>query len=390
MYNFVCPLIVYGDNSLDYIAQIKGNKAFIVTDKNIVKLGLIKHVTDQLDAKKIKWEIFDEVEAEPSTDTIRKGGVAVGKYQPDWVIGVGGGSCMDAAKAVILLLARPELKPEELSINFDFNFREKARLMAIPTTSGTGSEASWAIVLTDTKDNYKIGLGTPEDMPDVAILDPVMVMGMPPQVTADTGMDVICQAIEAYISSWGTSLTAGPALIATRLALEYLPRAYKDGNDVDARREMMNAAMMGGLSGSNSMFGLGHGTGHALGAIFHIPHGRTVGLFLPYTLEYIINDSEEATTKIAEIARYCGLIAESDKECAKALIAKIRALAKEIKQPLSVKDCGIDKAKYEKEMPGLISRALNEIMTMTAPRVPGTEDLDKLFRYAYEGKSIDF
>jgi alcohol dehydrogenase class IV len=390
MYNFVCPLIVYGDNSLDYIAQIKGNKAFIVTDKNIVKLGLIKHVTDQLDAKKIKWEIFDEVEAEPSTDTIRKGGVAVGKYQPDWVIGVGGGSCMDAAKAVILLLARPELKPEELSINFDFNFREKARLMAIPTTSGTGSEASWAIVLTDTKDNYKIGLGTPEDMPDVAILDPVMVMGMPPQVTADTGMDVICQAIEAYISSWGTSLTAGPALIATRLALEYLPRAYKDGNDVDARREMMNAAMMGGLSGSNSMFGLGHGTGHALGAIFHIPHGRTVGLFLPYTLEYIINDSEEATTKIAEIARYCGLIAESDKECAKALIAKIRALAKEIKQPLSVKDCGIEKAKYEKEMPGLISRALNEIMTMTAPRVPGTEDLDKLFRYAYEGKSIDF
>lgn len=390
MYNFVCPFIVYGDNSLDYIAQIKGNKAFIVTDKNIVKLGLIKHVTDQLDAKKIKWEIFDEVEPEPSTDTIRKGGVAVGKYQPDWVIGIGGGSCMDAAKAVILLLARPELKPEDLSVNFDFNFREKARLMAIPTTSGTGSEASWVIVLSDTKDNYKIGLGTPEDMPDVAILDPVMVMGMPPQVTADTGMDVVCQAIEGYISTWGTSLTAGPALIATRLALEYLPRAYKDGNDLDARKEMMNAAMMGGLSGSNSMFGLGHGTGHALGAIFHLPHGRTVGIFLPYTLEYIINGSEEATTKIAEIARYCGLIAGSDKECAKALIAKIRALAKEIKQPLSVKDCGIDKAKYEKEMPGLISRALNEIMTMTAPRVPGTEDLDKIFRYAYQGKSIDF
>lgn len=390
MYNFVCPFIVYGDNSLDYIAQIKGNKAFIVTDKNIVKLGLIKHVTDQLDAKKIKWEIFDEVEPEPSTDTIRKGGVAVGKYQPDWVIGIGGGSCMDAAKAVILLLARPELRPEDLSVNFDFNFREKARLMAIPTTSGTGSEASWAIVLSDTKDNYKIGLGTPEDMPDVAILDPVMVMGMPPQVTADTGMDVVCQAIEGYISTWGTSLTAGPALIATRLALEYLPRAYKDGNDLDARKEMMNAALMGGLSGSNSMFGLGHGTGHALGAIFHIPHGRTVGIFLPYTLEYIINGSEEATTKIAEIARYCGLIAGSDKECAKALIAKIRALAKEIKQPLSVKDCGIDKAKYEKEMSGLISRALNEIMTMTAPRVPGTEDLDKIFRYAYQGKSIDF
>jgi alcohol dehydrogenase class IV len=390
MYNFVCPFIVYGDNSLDYLAQIKGKKAFLVTDKNIVKLGLTKPVTDQLDAKKIKWEIFDEVEAEPSTDTIRKGGVAVGKYQPDWVIGIGGGSCMDAAKAIILLLARPELKPEDLSVTFEFNFREKARLMTIPTTSGTGAEASWVIVLTDTKDNRKLGLGLPEVMPDVAILDPVMVMGMPPQVTADTGMDVVCQAIEGYISTWGTSLTAGPALIAIRLALQYLPRVYKDGNDLDARKEMMNAAMMGGLSGSNSMFGLGHGTGHALGGIFHIPHGRTVGLFLPYTLEYIINGSEEALTKIAEIARYCGFIAGSDKECAKALIAKIRALAKEIKQPLSVKECGIDKAKWEKEMPGLISRALNEIMTMTAPRVPGTEDLEKLFRYAFDGKSIDF
>lgn len=391
MENFSCPFIAYGDNALDYLAQIKGKKAFIVTDKNIVKLGLVKPVTDKLDATNIKWEIFDEVEAEPSLDTIKKGGIAVGKYQPDWVIGIGGGSCMDAAKAIILLLARPELEPETLSVLEDFNFRDKGKkLMAIPTTSGTGAEASWAIVLSDTKDNRKLGLGTPEVMPDVAILDPVMVMGMPPQVTADTGMDVICQAIEAYISSWGTSITAGPALIATRLALQYLPRAYKDGKDVDARKEMMNAAMMGGLSGCNSMFGLAHGTGHALGGIFHMPHGRTVGLFLPYTLEYIINGSEEALVKIAEIARYCGLNAGSDKECAKALIARIRTLAKEIKQPLSVKECGIDKAQWEKEMEGLVNRALNEVMTMTAPRVPGTEDLEKLFRYAYDGKSIDF
>ena len=162
MWNFACPLIVYGDNALDYLAQVKGKKAFIVTDKNIVKLGLIKPVTDQLDAKKIKWEIFDEVEPEPSLETIKKGGVAVGKYQPDWVIGIGGGSCMDAAKAIILLLARPELEPEALSVLEEFNFREKARLMAIPTTSGTGSEATWAIVLTDTKDNRKLGLGTTE------------------------------------------------------------------------------------------------------------------------------------------------------------------------------------------------------------------------------------
>jgi Alcohol dehydrogenase, class IV len=390
MWNFACPLVVYGDNALDYLAQVKGKKAFLVTDKNIVKLGLIKPVTDQLDAKNIKWQIFDEVEPEPSLETIKKGGIAVGKYQPDWVIGIGGGSCMDAAKAIILLLARPELEPEALSVLEEFNFREKARLMEIPTTSGTGSEASWAIVLTDTNDNRKLGLGTPEVMPDVAILDPVMVMGMPPQITADSGMDVICQAIEGYISTWGTSMTAGPGLIATRLTLDYLPRAYKNGNDLEARKEMMYAATMGGMCGSNSMFGLGHGTGHALGGIFHVPHGRTVGLFLPYTMEYMINGSEETTAKFAEIARYCRVTSGSDKECAKVLVAKIRALAKEIGQPLSVKDCGIDKAKYEKEIPSLIDRALNEVMTMTAPRVPGAEDLGKIFNYAYAGKSIDF
>jgi alcohol dehydrogenase class IV len=138
------------------------------------------------------------------------------------------------------------------------------------------------------------------------------------------------------------------------------------------------------------MAGLGHSTGHALGAIFHVPHGRAVGLFLPYTMEYLMNGSEETTTKYAEMARYCHVATGSDKECAKALVTRVRTLAKEIRQPLSVKDCGIDKGKYEKEIPALIERALNEIMTMTVTRVPGGEDLEKIFNYAYAGKSIDF
>jgi alcohol dehydrogenase class IV len=390
MWTFSCPFIAYGDNALEYIAQIQGKKAFIVTDKNIVKLGLAKLVTDQLDAVNIKWEIFDGVEPEPSLNTVKKGGVAVGKYQPDWVIGIGGGSCMDAAKAIIILLVRPDLEPDCIIASDTYNFRTKARLMAIPTTSGTGSEATWAIILTDTNENRKLGLGTTECMPDVAILDPVMVAGMPPQITADTGMDVITHAIEGYVSTWGTSITEGPGLIATRKALEYLPKAYKNGDDLETRKEMQNAAILGGMSFGNSMAGLGHSTGHALGAIYHVPHGRAVGLFLPYTMEYLINGSEETTTKYAEIARFCRIASGSDKECAKALAAKIRALAKEIGQPLSVKDCGIDKAKYEESIPGLIDRALNEVMTMTVTRVPGEEDLGKIFRYAYEGKSIDF
>lgn len=203
-------------------------------------------------------------------------------------------------------------------------------------------------------------------------------------------MDVICHAIEGYTSTWGTSMTLGPGLIATRLTLDYLVRAYKNGNDLDARKEMMYAATLGGMSFGNSMAGLGHSTGHALGALFHIPHGRAVGLFLPYTMEYLMNGSDDTLAKYAEMARYCRVASGSDKECSNALVARVRALAKEIRQPLSVKDCGIEKTKYEQSMPGLIERALNEVMTMTVTRVPGEEDLGKIFRYAYDGKGIDF
>jgi alcohol dehydrogenase class IV len=390
MWTFSAPLMAYGDNALEYLAQIQGKKAFIVTDKTIVKLGLVKLVTDQLDTIDLKWEIFDEVEPEPSLITIKKGGAAVAKYQPDWVIGVGGGSAMDAAKAIILLLARPDVEPDALSISETFNFRAKARLMAIPTTSGTGSEATWAIVLTDTVLNRKLGLGTTECMPDVAILDPVMVMGMPPLITADTGMDVLCHAIEGYVSTWGTTITEGPGLVAARRVFEYLEKAYKDGNDIQARKEMMYAATLAGMSFGNAMAGLGHSTGHALGAIFHVPHGRTVGMFLPYTMEYLINSSEETTAKYAEIARFCCGVSGSDKECAGALVKRIRDLAKAIKQPTAIKDCGIDKAKFDQEMPALVDRAINEVMTITVTRVPGEEDLTKIFEYAYAGKSIDF
>ncbi|MFZ0929036.1 MAG: iron-containing alcohol dehydrogenase [Syntrophobacteraceae bacterium] len=390
MWTFSCPTIVYGDNALEYLLQIRGSKAFIVTDRNIVRLGLAKLVTDQLDAAGIGWRIFDEVEAEPSLQTIKKGGVAVGEYQPDWVIGLGGGSCTDAAKAVIILLVRPDLEPDEIIASDTYNFRDKARLMAIPTTSGTGSEATWAIVLTDSATKRKLGLGTVECTPDVAILDPVMVLGMPPQITADSGMDVICQAIEGYVSTWGSSITEGPGLVAARQAFEYLPIAYKAGDDLEARKQMQNAAILAGMCFGNAMAGLGHSTGHALGAVFHIPHGRTVGLFLPYTMEYLINAADQTRAKYAEIARFCGLSSGSEEACALALVEKVRAVAMEIGQPATIRACGIEPAAFNAAIPDLIDRALNEVMTMTVSRVPGEEDLDKIFRYAYEGRRIDF
>ncbi len=390
MWTFSSPFIAYGDNALEYLGQIAGAKAFIVTDENIIKLGLVKKVTDQLEEKGMSWQVFDQVEPEPSLDTIKKGGVAVNEYQPNWVIGIGGGSCMDAAKAIILALARPDLEPDAFISSDTYDFRSKAKLMAIPTTSGTGSEATWAYILTDTKYQRKLGLGTTECMPDVAILDPEMVMGMPPVITADTGMDVLCQGIEGYTSIWGTAMTDGPGLVAVRRVFETLEKAYQQGDDLEARKEMMYAATLAGMSFGNAMAGLGHSTGHALGAIFHVPHGRAVGLFLPYTMEYLVNGSKEILAKFAEISRFCNISNGSDERCCSDLIEKIRSLAKSIGQPLTAKDCGIDADEYKAAIPDLVDRATNEVMTFTVSRIPESEDLEKIFMYAYDGKKIDF
>lgn len=387
---FSCPTFVYGDDSLEYLLQLDGKKAFIVTDKNMVTLGLTKLVTDKLDEAGIGWEIFDDIEPEPSAQSIKNGGVAVDKYQPDWVIGLGGGSCMDAAKAIIILLANPGLEPHVIKPTKTFGSRKKARLMAIPTTAGTGSEATFALILADTERQRKLLLGTRELTPDVAILDPVMVAGLPPQLTAETGMDAMCHAIEGYTSIWGTSITDGPGLIAIRQIFRFLAKSYHNGEDLKARKEMQSAAGLAGLSFGNSMAGLAHSAGHMLGIIFHVPHGRAVGIFLPYTMEFLINGSEKAVTKFAEIARYCGMHGDSDLDCARLLIDGIRNLAGEIGLPTTVADTGIDKKAYEEAIPLMVGKALKEVTTHTVTRIPDEKQLADIFRYGFEGKRIDF
>ena len=311
-------------------------------------------------------------------------------FKPDWVIGLGGGSSMDTAKSALVCYAAG-IGPLDLAPSEFYNLRATAKLMCIPTTSGTGSEATWAIVLTDVEGQRKVALGSYETLPDIAILDPRMVMGLPPQITGDTGMDALCHAIEGYVDTWRTRFTDGPGLMAIRLVFENLKKAYDNGKDEDARKEMMYAASIAGQSFGNGMAGLGHSTGHAIGGLFHTPHGRAVGLFLPYTMEYLINGSEETASRYAEIARFCNISRDSDdKKCAKALVDAVRKLAKSVGQPLSVKDTGIKREEYIKQMEGLVDRSINELMTSTVTRVPESEDLEKLFTYAYDGKPVDF
>jgi alcohol dehydrogenase class IV len=386
---FGVPFTVFGDDSLQYLNTMLGKRAFIVTDKNIVKLGLIDLIGAELKQAKIDFRVFDEVEPDPSIQTVLKSTALAKEFKPDWIIGVGGGSSMDASKSTLVCYAA-NMSPLDMSPSDFYNLRATAKLMCIPTTSGTGSEATWAIVLTDTENERKVALGSYETLPDVAILDPRMVMSMPPQITGDTGMDALCHAIEGYTVNWRTPFTDGPGLIAIKLVFENLKKAYDNGKDEDARKNMMYAASMAGTCFGNGMAGLGHSTGHAIGGLFHMPHGRAVGLYLPYTMEYLVNGSEETTQRYADIARFCNIAQGDDKSCAMKLVDAVRDLAKNAGQPLAVKDTSITREDYMKAMPGLVDRAVNEAMSIAVTRIPEAAELEKMFVCAYDGKPCDF
>lgn len=387
---FGVPFTVFGDDSLQYLNTIKGKRAFIVTDTNIVKLGLAELIMAELKTANIEYKVFDGVEPDPSIKTVEKAAAIAKDFKPDWFIGLGGGSSMDACKSSLVCYAAG-IGPLDMSPSDFYDLRAKARLICIPTTSGTGSEATWAIVLTDTEQNRKVALGSYETLPDIAILDPRMVMSMPPQITGDTGMDALCHAIEGYVATWRSQFTDGPGLVAIKLVFANLKKAYDNGKDEDARKEMMYAASMAGTSFGNGMAGLGHSTGHAIGGLFHMPHGRAVGLYLPYTMEYLIHGSDETASRYAEIARFCNISRDNDdKKCARALVDAVRKLAKSVGQPLAVKDTNIKREDYIKQMEGLVDRAVNEAMTIAVTRVPDNSDLEKMFICAYDGKPCDF
>ena len=250
-------------------------------------------------------KIYSRVEPDPSLQTARTGASVMVETRPDWIIAVGGGSVMDAAKAMWILYEHPELEPEAINPIETLHLRQKARFVAFPTTSGTGSEATWAVVLTDLEEKRKLGLGNREAMPDLAILDPELVLKLPPRITADTGLDALTHAVEGFTSTWHNDFSDGLCLMALDLIFKNLPAAYHFGDNVEARLHMQNAAAIAGLGFGNSMAALAHGLGHALGGVFHVPHGRAVALFLPYAIEYSVN-GEAGSTRYLPITKFLG------------------------------------------------------------------------------------
>jgi len=390
MWFFNSPEIIFGPGALDYLEEIQGQRAFIVTDANIVALGFVDLVRERLEKAGLACQVWSEVEPDPSLQTVERGAAAARAFEPDWIIGLGGGSCMDAAKGIWVLYERPDLAPDAINPIERLGLRQKARMIAIPTTSGTGAEATWAIVLTDTAEQRKLGLGSRENLPDMAIVDPLFAANLPPRLTADTGLDALTHAIEGYTSSWANDFCDGPCLKAVELVFKYLPRAYANSNDAEAREKMHNAATLAGLGFGNSMVALAHSMGHALGGVFHTPHGRAVGLFLPYSIEFIARGPTSAPTRYGEIARFLGLPAETEAQGAASLVAAIRDLMRQVEQPLTLQELGLSREELEANLEKLVDNAELDVYTVTSLRVPTREEIARLYRYAYEGKAVDF
>jgi alcohol dehydrogenase class IV len=386
---FRSPDIVFGEDALEHLASIHGKKALIVTDENVAALGFVERVQDKLAEAGLESLVFAEVEPNPSLGTVLRGAEVAARYGADWIVGLGGGSCIDAAKGVFVLYERPDLEPDGIAPTGKLYLRRKSRLAAVPTTSGTGAEATWPIVLTDEDEHRKLSVGHPENIPDLAIVDPVFVEELPCQLTADTGMDVLAHAVEGYTSHWRNDFSDGLCLKAAQLVFDFLPRACREGGrDPEARTKMHNAATIAGLAFGNSMAAMAHGMGHSLGAVFPVPHGRAVGMLVPYTIEFTARGF--LPTRYGDLTRILGLASDGEDRAAGELAAAIRDLAREVGQPISLQEAGISASQFEARLPKLVENALNDSATTIALRYPEEEEMERVFRYAFDGRPVDF
>ena len=337
-------------------------------------------------------------------------GVAwIGLFGPDTIIALGGGSPMDAAKGMWLFYEHPETEFDTLRLKFmdirkrTFTFPElgnKAKLVAIPTTSGTGSEVTSFAVITDKKQGIKYPLADYQLTPDIAIIDPNLVKTVPPRVTADTGMDVLVHGIEAYVSVMASDYTDALAIKSIQIVFEYLERSYKNGqNDVRAREKMHNASCMAGMAFTNAFLGLNHSMAHVLGARFHIPHGRANAILLPWVIRYNAQKPSkrvgypkyefyQAPERFADIAKAIGLHFNTNEEAVDKLIEAIVDLAKRLDMPLSLKEAGIDEKEFAEAVDMLADTAFADQCTITNPRLPLVEEIKEVYWQAYYGKEM--
>ena len=407
----VPPKIYFEENSIQYLEKMNDiTRAFIVTDESMVKLGYVDKILYYLRKREIYChsKIYSDVEPDPDVETIERGVAEMRAFNPDVIIALGGGSAIDAAKGMWLFYEHPEATFDGLKQKFmDIrkrvvkfpNLGEKAKFVAIPTTSGTGSEVTAFAVITDRKNgNIKYPLADYALRPTVAIIDPQFVMSLPKGATADTGMDVLTHAIESYVSNMANDYTDGLAMQAIDLVFEYLKRAYDNGSeDKLAREKMHNASCIAGMAFTNAFLGLNHSMAHKLGGEYHIPHGRANAVLLPYVIEYnskkptkfvAFPKYEEfiADKKYAKIAKMIGKGGATEEESINNLIEAIKQLMKNLGMPLSIKECGVDENLFMSKLDELSEKAHDDQCTGANPRYPLVEEIKEIYKKAYYGE----
>ena len=384
--------LMFGEGSLAYIKTIKAKKVSIVIGgHSMEKSGMLAKVEGYFKETGAETMVIRGVEPDPSFETVLRGRNEMLEFEPDLIVGLGGGSAMDAAKAMWAFYEYPDVTFEDLCIPFNFpELRTKAKFAAIPSTSGTATEVTAFSVITNYQTGVKYPLADFNITPDVAIVDPDLVMGLPVKQVAYTGMDALTHAIEAYVSTLNCPFTDPLALQAIEMVLDYLPASYKC--DMVAREQMHYAQCLAGMAFSNALLGIVHSMAHKTGAAFstgHIPHGCANAIYLPYVIKYNAKDPV-AAKRYAEIARRMGLPGTSEKALINSLCAKIDAFNVELNIPKTLKDFGIDEAEFKEKIAKISELAVGDACTGSNPRPIDPAAMEKLFNCTYYGTEVDF
>lgn len=398
--------VYFAHGAVQYLEKMQGvERVVIVTDPGIVRLGFVDKVNYHLHkrANRVSVEVFSAVEPDPSVETVQKGVQLMKQFRPDTIIALGGGSAIDAAKGMWLFYEHPEVEFDFLRLKFlDIRKRtykypklgRQARLVAIPTTSGTGSEVSAFAVITHRGEDVKYPLADYELTPDVAIIDPDFAATMPPEVTADTGMDVLTHAVEAYVSVMASDYTDAMALKAVELVFRYLPESYRGGDNREARGKMHNASCIAGMAFTNAFLGVCHSLAHKVGGEFHISHGRANAILLPHVIRYNSAlptkfasfpqyEYFHAPEKYRQLAAFLGLPAETAEQGVNSLVRAVEELRESLGIPSTIAECGVDEAQFRAKLPVLAENAFADQSTITNPRMPLIEELAELLTRAY-------
>lgn len=396
MARFTLPRDLYhGKGSIDELKNLKGTKAVVVVGGGSMKrFGFLDKAVDNLKAAGMEVELIENVEPDPSVETVMRGAKVMQDFEPDWIVAMGGGSPIDAAKAMWAFYEYPDVTFEELCIPFNFpTLRTKAKFCAIPSTSGTATEVTAFSVITDYAKGIKYPLADFNITPDVAIVDPDLAEKMPPKLTAHTGMDAMTHAIEAYVSTLHCDYTDPLSLHAIKMIHNDLIKSYN--GDMEARDRMHNAQCLAGMAFSNALLGIVHSMAHKTGAAYsggHIVHGCANAMYLPKVIKYN-SKNPEAAVRYGEIAAFIGLKGDSTEALVDALIKELKSMNEALNIPKCIKDYEggiIDEAEFNSKLSDVAALAISDACTGSNPRIPTQEEMEKLLDACFYDKEIDF